>query len=51
MTDDERLDREFAFTPWYGSCRDLYDLGTVCRRPLGHPGDHAAGWGVGRRRW
>ena len=56
MTDDA-LDREFAYTPWYGSCRELYGLDGSgepihCRRPLGHEHPiHAAGYGAGRVRW
>ncbi len=54
---DESLDREFAYTPWYGSCRELYGLDDSgepihCRRPLGHDDAiHASGYGARRVRW
>ena len=56
MTDDA-LDREFAYTPWHGSCRELYGLDGYgepihCRRPLGHEDVlHASGYGTRRIRW
>lgn len=56
MTDDA-LDREFAYTPWHGSCRELYGLDESgepihCRRPLGHDDTlHASGYGRSRVRW
>ena len=56
MTDDA-LDREFAYTPWHGSCRELYGLDASgepihCRRPVGHEDAvHAAGYGASRVRW
>lgn len=56
MTDDA-LDREFAYTPWHGSCRALYGLDASgepihCRRPSGHEDAvHAAGYGKSRVRW
>lgn len=49
------LDREFAFTPWRGSCRDphLTPAGEPreCRRPAGHAGPHASGYVPHRERW
>lgn len=45
------LDVEMAFTCWQGSCRDLVDIYHCCRRPIGHAGDHATGFGTGRRIW
>lgn len=48
---DEALDVEFAYTPLAGSCRDLHTIVHACRRPAGHEGDHAAGFGADRRRW
>jgi hypothetical protein len=54
---DDVLDREFAYTPWHGSCRELYGLDANgepihCRRPLGHEDAlHAAGYGASRVRW
>jgi hypothetical protein len=54
---DETLDREFAYTPWHGSCRALYGLDEGgapihCRRPRGHAETiHAAGYGTNRIRW
>jgi hypothetical protein len=51
MTSDERLDLEFAYTSYDSSCRDLYSPHYVCRRPVGHEGTHAAGFGEHRVRW
>lgn len=54
---DEALDREFAYTPWHGSCRELYGLDESgepihCRRPWGHKDAlHASGYGARRVRW
>jgi hypothetical protein len=48
---DSRLDLEFAYTSYQDSCRDLYSPYYLCRRPLGHDGVHAAGFGTGRVRW
>lgn len=52
------LDREFAYTPWHGSCRALYGLDEKgaaihCRRPVGHDEEegHASGYGTNRVRW
>jgi len=45
------LDVEFAYTPWRGSCRDLYTIDQACRRPGGHAGEHASGYGPARVRW
>jgi hypothetical protein len=45
------LDTEFAFTPWEDSCRDPHPTIRQCRRPRGHDGDHAAGWGERRITW
>lgn len=56
MTDDA-LDRELAYTPWHGSCRELYGMDDsgepiLCCRPVGHPESmHAAGFGTSRVRW
>lgn len=50
MTDDE-LTLEFAYTSYRDSCRDLYSLLMCCRRPAGHTGQHAAGFGADRVRW
>ncbi|MBB5786198.1 hypothetical protein [Jiangella mangrovi] len=51
MSIDERLDLEFAYTSYADSCRDLYSLTYRCRRPHGHDGVHAAGFGTHRVRW
>ncbi|HYJ66520.1 MAG TPA: hypothetical protein VEX15_02540 [Nocardioidaceae bacterium] len=51
MSFDERLDLEFAYTSYANSCRDLYSLDYRCRRPVGHDGVHAAGFGTHRVRW
>ena len=51
MINDERLDLEFAYTSYQDSCRDLYSPHYLCRRPVGHDGLHAAGFGDGRVRW
>jgi hypothetical protein len=51
MSTDERLDLEFAYTTYRDSCRDLYSPLLLCRRPAGHDGVHAAGFGVTRVRW
>jgi len=51
MSSDDRLDLEFAYTSYRDSCRDLYSPHYVCRRPLGHDGVHAAGFGAERLRW
>jgi hypothetical protein len=51
MDSDERLDLEFAYTTHDDSCRDLYSPHLYCRRPFGHDGLHAAGFGTGRQRW
>ena len=51
MSTDERLDLEFAYTSYQDSCRDLYSPHYLCRRPVGHDGVHAAGFGAGRVRW
>ncbi len=51
MSFDERLDLEFAYTSYRDSCRDLYSLSYRCRRPLGHSGEHAAGFGTDRVLW
>jgi len=48
---DDRLDVEFAYTPWSDSCGDLYSIVQCCRRPQGHGGDHASGYGTTRVRW
>jgi hypothetical protein len=48
---DSLLDLEFAYTSYRDSCRDLYSPYYYCRRPLGHDGVHAAGFGTGRLRW
>ncbi|MDP9407391.1 MAG: hypothetical protein M3P95_05840 [Actinomycetota bacterium] len=49
------LDREFAFTPWRGSCRDPYIAPDgeprQCRRPRGHDGMHASGYASHRELW
>jgi len=51
MTSDEQLDLEFAYTTYDDSCRELYSPHYLCRRPAGHQGVHAAGFGVDRVRW
>lgn len=51
MTTDEQLDLEFAYTSYGDSCRDVYSLVYRCRRPYGHEGVHAAGFGTHRVRW
>lgn len=51
MSDDQRLDLEFAYTTFQDSCRDLYSPAYRCRRPAGHIGVHAAGFGAHRVRW
>lgn len=51
MTSDDRIDLEFAYTSYQDSCRDLYSPHHFCRRPFGHPGAHAAGFGPERVRW
>lgn len=51
MSHDERLDLEFAYTSYTDSCRDLYSPSYRCRRPAGHDGSHAAGFGDHRVRW
>jgi len=51
MTSDEQLDLEFAYTTYDDSCRDLYSPLYLCRRPAGHQGAHAAGFGIDRLRW
>lgn len=51
MNTDDRLDLEFAYTSYGDSCRDLYSLAYRCRRPHGHDGAHAAGFGTHRVRW
>ena len=51
MSSDERLDLEFAYTTYDDSCGDLYSPHYLCRRPAGHDGVHAAGFGRSRVRW
>jgi hypothetical protein len=51
MMSDAQLDLEFAYTTYDDSCRDLYSPHYLCRRPAGHGGDHAAGFGLDRLRW
>ena len=51
MVDDARLGLEFAWTGWADSCRDWHTIVQCCRRPLGHDGNHASGFGEGRRQW
>jgi hypothetical protein len=51
MSSDDRLDLEFAYTSYDDSCRDLYSPYYLCRRPDGHDGAHAAGFGDQRLRW
>ena len=51
MSFDERLDLEFAYTSYRDSCRDPYSPSYRCRRPIGHDGAHAAGFGAHRVRW
>lgn len=48
---DAQLDKEFAYTPHDDSCKNLLDIVQYCRRRLGHDGEHASGFGSGRRRW
>ncbi|NED96122.1 hypothetical protein G1H11_12465 [Phytoactinopolyspora alkaliphila] len=51
MSDNHRLDLEFAYTSFRDSCRDLFSPEYRCRRPHGHVGAHAAGFGDSRVRW
>ena len=51
MSFDERLDLEFAYTSYLDSCRDLYSPAYRCRRPIGHDGTHASGFGAHWVRW
>ena len=51
MTIDDLLDLEFVHTTCDDSCRDVYSPHYLCRRPRGHEGLHAAGFGVHRLRW
>lgn len=51
MVTDDRLDLEFAYVCYEDSCKDLYSIVMLCRRPAGHDGDHAAGFGASRKRW
>jgi hypothetical protein len=48
---DAQLDLEFASTSYDDSCRDLYSPHYLCRRPSGHAGLHAAGFGSDRLCW
>lgn len=48
---DEQLDLEFAYTTHRDSCRDMYSPTQYCRRPAGHDGEHASGFGGNRGRW
>jgi hypothetical protein len=48
---DDQLDLEFAYVSYFNSCKDLFDPFYLCRRQLGHDGDHAAGFGEDRIRW
>lgn len=48
---DETLSLEFAYTTWDDSCQDPYNGSYQCRRPAGHDGDHAAGFGAARLTW
>ena len=51
MSSDSQLDLEFAYTSHQDSCKDLYSPFYYCRRPRGHAGIHAAGFGSRRLRW
>lgn len=54
MTEDERLDREFAYSRQHHavySCDDIYNPLYQCRRFRNHDGEHAAGYGSERLRW
>ncbi len=51
MTDDEALTREMSYTRWDESCQDPYNPHYWCRRPHGHTGPHAAGFGSERLHW
>lgn len=51
MTEDEILDREFSYTTYADSCKDLYSPFYLCRRPKGHKNKHAAGFGESRVKW
>lgn len=44
-TSNEQLHLEFAYTTRDDSCRNLYSVHYLCRRPAGHQGNHAAGFG------
>lgn len=48
---DAQLNREFDFYPVEHMCRDPYSPHVWCKRPAGHPGEHAAGFGPARKRW
>lgn len=45
------LDREMAYTDWASSCRPHPDRDDVVCRRRPHEGDHAAGFGAGRKHW
>lgn len=51
MSSDEQLDLEFAYTSHRDSCQDPHSPFYYCRRPAGHSGAHAAGYGSLRIRW
>lgn len=48
---ERELDVEFAYTGHRESCRDLRSPEQYCRRPRGHDGEHATGFGTRRVRW
>lgn len=58
---DTQLDMEFAHTAWRAACGAeggialealmVEPLIVTCRRPAGHVGEHATGFGERRRRW
>ena len=49
------IETEMAFTSWQRSCQDPHvtpdNSLRQCRRPTGHDGDHASGFGPNHRRW
>ena len=51
MSTDAALDREFAYIDYRSSCRNLHTIDQLCRRPAGHKGEHASGFGSTRARW
>lgn len=55
MDELTQIELEYAYTPWEWACRDeavdaSLDL-RHCRRPLGHKGECASGYGAKMARW